>query len=164
MAGRVAGLQRRARTAVVRGFFDQYPDPDNRITRAGSYDDTGVPRIDIRWRFTEADRASVLVFIERLAERLWKGGVGRLDSSGLRASDNWDLTALHSHFLGGTRMGSDPRHSVTDSDGRVHGVANLFIAGPSLFPTYGFANPVMTIIALSLRSAARIKRDLSGLC
>lgn len=158
--GRAARLQRNARMAVLRGFFDQYPDPANRLTRSTELDADGVPKLDIRWRFREADRASVLAFLDRLGARLAAGGVGHLDSSGLRASNDWELTALHSHFMGGTRMGTDPRHSVTNPEGRVHGVPNLFVAGPSLFPTFGNANPVMTITALSLRLADRLLIDL----
>ncbi|MCC5974543.1 MAG: GMC family oxidoreductase [Rubellimicrobium sp.] len=162
LVGRAARLQRRARMAVLRGFLDQYPDPENRLTRSFAIDEGGMPKVNIRWRFTEADRASVLAFLDRLGARLAAAGVGQLDSSGLRASDDWELTALHSHFMGGTRMGIDPRRSVTDAQGKVHGVPNLFIAGPSLFPTFGNANPVMTITALSLRLAERVHVELGA--
>ena len=50
-------------------------------------------------------------------------------------------------------MHADPRHGVVDADGRVHGTHNLFIAGASVFPTAGFANPTLTIVALALRLA-----------
>lgn len=160
MVGRAAQLQRRARLAVLRGFFDQYPDPANRLMRSKELDADGVPKLDIRWRFTDADRASVLAFLDHLGARIAVARLGHLDSSGLRASADWELTALHSHFMGGTRMGIDPRHSVTDPEGRVHGVPNLFVAGPSLFPTFGNANPVMTIMALSLRLAERLLSDV----
>ena len=51
-----------------------------------------------------------------------------------------------------TRMGTDPKTSVTDSNCRVHGYSNLFIAGSSLFTTGGYQNPTMTIVALAARS------------
>ena len=56
--------------------------------------------------------------------------------------------------MGTTRMHPDPRKGVVDDDCRVHGTANLFIAGPSVFPTGGYANPTLTIVALAF-SAAR---------
>lgn len=43
---------------------------------------------------------------------------------------------------------------------RVHGISNLFIAGPSVFPTGGYANPSLTIVALAVRLADHIKREL----
>jgi len=60
------------------------------------------------------------------------------------------------HHIGTTRMSADPRHGVTDDRGRVHGIANLHVAGSSLFPTSGWANPTLTIVALALRTADAI--------
>ncbi len=64
--------------------------------------------------------------------------------------------------MGTTRMASDPRRGVTDGWGRVHGLPNLHIAGSSLFPTAGWANPTLTILALSLRTADRIADELDA--
>jgi len=60
------------------------------------------------------------------------------------------------HIIGTTKMGDDPATSVTDSFGRCHDVSNMFIAGSSLFPTEGTANPTLTLAALALRTAAAI--------
>jgi choline dehydrogenase-like flavoprotein len=49
---------------------------------------------------------------------------------------------------------------VVDLTSRVHGVANLYIAGSSVFPTSGSANPTLTIVALALRLAEELKRQL----
>ena len=53
--------------------------------------------------------------------------------------------------MGTTRMHRDAKKGVVDENSRIHGVSNLFIAGPSVFPTGGHANPVLTLIALTLR-------------
>ena len=66
------------------------------------------------------------------------------------------------HHMGTTRMASDPRRGVADGWGRVHGLPNLHIAGSSLFPTGGWANPTLTILALALRSADRIAHELDS--
>jgi len=62
--------------------------------------------------------------------------------------------------MGTHRMGSDPKTSVTDADGRTHDHPNLFLAGAGLFPTYGTANPTLTLAALALRSASAIQSEL----
>jgi choline dehydrogenase-like flavoprotein len=49
---------------------------------------------------------------------------------------------------------------VVGADGRVHGTANLCVAGPSVFPTGGHANPMLTIVALALRLAAHLRARL----
>ena len=64
----------------------------------------------------------------------------------------------HHHHLGTTRMHTDPKQGVVDSDCRVHGVSNLFVAGSSVFPTAGSANPTLTIVALAARPADHLKR------
>ena len=58
-------------------------------------------------------------------------------------------------------MANDPRQGVTDPFGRVHGIDNLYIAGSSLFPTSGWANPTLTIVALALRTADHIAKRLA---
>ena len=63
--------------------------------------------------------------------------------------------------MGTTRMHADPRQGVVDADCRVHGVANLFVAGSSVFPTGGSANPTLTIIALALRLADHLQAEFA---
>lgn len=57
------------------------------------------------------------------------------------------------HQAGTCRMGEDPKNSVTDPFGRVHGIPNLFVADGSLHPTNGGFNPVLTIMANAHRVA-----------
>ena len=57
-------------------------------------------------------------------------------------------------------MHPDPRRGVLDEHARVHSVSNLFVAGSSVFPTSGFANPTLTIVALTLRLAEHVDKQL----
>jgi choline dehydrogenase-like flavoprotein len=150
---------------LVRG--EQAPNPDSRITLTGDRDATGVPRVKLDWRLSEIDVRSVSALVETLRRELQRLGLGRAEPAQWLASDRWKSDPLISshpiggyHHMGTTRMGSDPRTSVTDADGRVHGLANLWVAGSSLFPTGGWANPTLTIVALALRSAEKISAEL----
>ena len=67
------------------------------------------------------------------------------------------LTGGH-HHMGTTRMHVDPKRGVANENCQVHGISNLFIAGSSLFPTSGCANPTLTIVALAVRLADHMKR------
>ena len=64
------------------------------------------------------------------------------------------------HHMGTTRMSIEPGEGVVDAECRVHGLDNLYIAGSSVFPTSGNANPTLTIIALAMRMADHLKREM----
>jgi choline dehydrogenase-like flavoprotein len=61
------------------------------------------------------------------------------------------------HPAGATPLASDTRRGVVDEHSQVHGVGGVFVAGTSVFPTNGHANPTLTLMALALRLADRIK-------
>ena len=66
------------------------------------------------------------------------------------------------HHAGTTRMAASLVDGVVDADCRVHGVGNLYVAGASVFPTAGYANPVLTIVALAARLAERLGGSAAG--
>jgi len=66
------------------------------------------------------------------------------------------------HQMGTARMSRDPAHGVTNPYGRTHEVPNLFLSDGSVFPTAGAANPTLTIVALALRQAEYISRELAA--
>jgi choline dehydrogenase-like flavoprotein len=55
-------------------------------------------------------------------------------------------------------MSADPASGVVDANCRVHGMHNLYVAGSSVFPTYGAAPPTLTIVALALRLAGHLRQ------
>ena len=139
---------------------EQAPDPDSRVTLGDATDALGLPEIRLDWRLSEADKRSLQAVHRTIAEEF-----GRRVSAGCRI-DEWltaDLTTWSSEMIGGnhhmgtTRMSDDPRTGVVDRDCRVHGMANLFVAGSSVFPTGGSANPTLTIVALALRLADHLQ-------
>ncbi|HYE26907.1 MAG TPA: GMC family oxidoreductase [Allosphingosinicella sp.] len=150
---------------LVRG--EQAPNPASRVTLTGEKDASGLPRVKLDWRLSEIDVRSVSVLVDTLGTELQRLGLGRVEPAAWLSSGAWKTDPLISshpiggyHHMGTTRMGRDPRTSVTDADGRVHGLANLWMAGSSLFPTGGWANPTLTIVALALRSAEKIATEL----
>jgi choline dehydrogenase-like flavoprotein len=157
--GRLAGLQRKARLFMLRGFLDQYPDRENRISLSSQCDKYGDRKVNLSWKFSEQDKQSVLTFFAKLNDELTAQGIGHIETS-LSEIDEWPLIGVHSHFMGTTRMGDAPEHAVVDKDCKVFGTENLFISGPSTFSTGGYANPFFTIAALSLRLADHLNKNL----
>jgi choline dehydrogenase-like flavoprotein len=148
---------------VVRA--EQAPNPDSRVMLAQATDALGVPRVKLDWRTSSLDRVSVAGLVNALDTEFRRLGLGEVEPAPWLAdtSEKWQVDPLISahpiggfHHMGATRMSSDPRQGVTDSHGRIHGIANLYVAGSSLFPTSGWANPTLTIIALALRTADAI--------
>jgi choline dehydrogenase-like flavoprotein len=99
----------------------------------------------------------------RLLDRtLRAAGVGRLELAFPDHPERWSAAAFGGkHHMGTTRMHASPDRGVVDADGRVHGVPNLFVAGSSVFPTAGFANPTLTIVALASRLGEHLRRILA---
>jgi choline dehydrogenase-like flavoprotein len=60
------------------------------------------------------------------------------------------------HPMGTARIAADPGEGVCASDGSVNGVAGLYVADASLFPTSVGVNPMMTVIAFAKQVAAGI--------
>lgn len=56
-------------------------------------------------------------------------------------------------------MGNNPHASVVNQWGQVHGHDNLFVADGSVHVTNGGFNPVLTILALALRTAEHIAQS-----
>jgi hypothetical protein len=159
---RLAGRARPAVRAVrLRNFMEMQPDPENRVQLSSRQDEFGVPLARVRHRCTELDRRSLIALHEKLETELPRAGLGRLESDLARA-DPWPIAQDASHHMGTTRMGLDPATSVVDAHGRVHSLANLYLAGSSVFPTSGSANPTFTIVALSIRLAEHLRGELRG--
>jgi choline dehydrogenase-like flavoprotein len=67
------------------------------------------------------------------------------------------LPLFSAHQMGTCRLGADPKTSVADPYGEVHGVRGLFVADASGFPTASGVNPMLSVMALAHRVAQRIK-------
>lgn len=138
---------------------EQQPNPLSRVTLGEERDALGLPRLRIDWHYTRRDVETVQRALTLFAREVDHWRVGRFEYN--PQTVEMEMTrygAYGGHHLGTARMGSDPRSSVTDAQGRVHGIDNLFVAGGALFPTSGQANPTLTIVALALRTAAHLKQ------
>jgi choline dehydrogenase-like flavoprotein len=137
---------------------EQIPRHDSRVLLTEKRDSLGMRRIKVDWRYSPEDIISVERTLQTIDDELRRTGLGRFDFD--RATLEEDLLrfgAYGGHHVGTTRMGSDPRTSVVDSNSAVHGVANLFIASSSVFPTSSQANPTMMIVAQALRLTQHIQ-------
>lgn len=60
--------------------------------------------------------------------------------------------------MGALRMSKSHDDGIDNPDLRLHTVDNVCIVGSAVFPTSGYANPTLTIVALALGLAEFLKR------
>jgi len=136
----------------IAALLEQEPDPENRVEPDwDNLDEIGLPRPKLTYwhgEYTKNGWEQAKPLFTKILEEVGATDIEFSEPGGA------------GHVLATTRMGDDPATSVTDSYGRTHDHPNLFIAGGSLFPTVGTANPTLTIVALALRSAELIGQEL----
>jgi choline dehydrogenase-like flavoprotein len=138
---------------------EQVPNPDSRVTLGADRDRLGQPTVQLNWQLSPIDISSSIRTQVILQEELLRAGLGvsYIEMEDITPPKN--LTGGW-HHMGTTRMHIDPHQGVVDANCKVHGISNLYIAGPSVFPTGGQANPVCTIVALTIRLADHLKKIL----
>ncbi len=156
-----------AASAVVNLNWEQTPDESSRITLNPEQVDPifGQPVAHIDWRLNETDKRSAVRALEISMEFLRARGASRqqmiTDVSG--GAEEWtflpDEGALETgdHHMGALRMSAAAEDGIVDINSRLHKVDNLYIAGSAVFPTGGYANPTLTLVALALRLADHLK-------
>lgn len=154
---RISLVGRKGNLLTVRAFIDQSGSANNRVTLSDKVCESGLPLASIQWVFSEKDWVNVDEFMNMFSEQLTKAGIGEFQ---YRRPSTGEFTGIHSHFLGGTRCGTKRSTSVVDHDLKVHGLNNLYVSGPSVFPSFGYSNPFYTIAALSLRLADHISSSM----
>ena len=164
-----AGVDAAAAAAGFRAFelstrIEQAPDPDSRVTLDTERDALGVPRARLHWKLNDLDKRSIRELYGILGTEIGRAGVGRVQvMEYLRDPDDrsWpDFTGGGWHHMGTTRMSDNPKTGVVDANCRVHGIANLHVAGSSCYATAGAVNPTLTLVALSLRLSDRLKNNV----
>ena len=139
---------------------EQAPHSDNHVSLNSERDALGMRRLVVDWRWHAEDQAATMRAQELYAEEFRRAGLGEFK---IARENGGPKVLLHStaHYMGMTRMHTDPQQGVVDADCKVHGVDNLSVVSSSVFPTGGFANPTLTIVALALRTADRLKAELA---
>jgi choline dehydrogenase-like flavoprotein len=137
------------------------PNRDSRVTLSPDrVDALGMPRVRVDWQLGEQVKRTCDRSIAIFADELRRGGVADVELFEPLEGRPWpEFPALPWdnlgiwHHMGTTRMADSPRQGVVDRDGKVHGLANLYVAGSSVFPSFGANYPTITIAALAFKLA-----------
>jgi choline dehydrogenase-like flavoprotein len=167
LRSRLVDKQKVRRKAERTGFLvssEQVPDRDSRVELADRKDWLGLPITRTNWRVGELETRSQAVLAQTIAAEFARLGLPPIRlADWVRSGRVEDAQFVDGcHPIGTTRMADEPRQGVVDADCQVHGVDGLYVAGSSVFPTAGHANPTLMIVALAVRLAEHLKERLAA--
>jgi hypothetical protein len=154
--------------AIVNINWEQVPNEASAITLDPAHTDPifGQPVTHLNWQMRSEDKRTAVRALEIAEAYLRQRGAIDFqyitDLSG--DADHWSFPpdegalATGDHHMGALRMSAKSDDGIVNPNSRLHMVDNLYVAGCSVFPTGGFANPTLTIVALALRLADHLKR------
>jgi choline dehydrogenase-like flavoprotein len=150
---------RKQKRLELRCIVEQRPSPESRVMLSNQVDRYGIPLPKIDWRVSEQEVQTIRATAKCLDQELGRLYIGK------RTVEPWieQDQGLPPHFLdiahpiGTTRMSNSRDSGVIDESCEVYGTRGLFVAGSSVFPTSGHANPTQMIVALAIRLAETLK-------
>lgn len=133
---------------------EDMPQETNRVTLNGDVKDQfGLPAPNVNFSDHPNDVA--------MRNYAYKQGQAIYDAVG--ATRTFPTPPYPStHNLGTNRMSDNPRDGVVNRWGQTHDIANLFVSDGSQFTTGAAENPTLTIVALAIRQADHIAREMSA--
>ncbi len=142
-------------------YFEQVPNRDSTVTLSEEKNALGQRYARLDWRLSELDRKCVREAHKIIAHEVGQSGFGRYNN---QLPDDEDVILEGArggyHHMATTRMSDDPSRGVVDRNCRLHDVPNIHVAGSSVFPTAGWPNPTLTIVALALRLSDHLKMEI----
>ena len=143
---------------VLYARTEQSPNPCSRVTLSDDTDSLGMRRVRLDWKMSDIDRRTLLLVSAVARAEFARLGLGRVTEADWISEGVWPPRFdAGPHHMGTTRMSATPRDGVVDRNAKLHSVDNLYVAGSSIFPTGGHANPTLTLLATSLRLAEHIR-------
>ncbi|MEO1476569.1 MAG: GMC family oxidoreductase [Pseudomonadota bacterium] len=143
----------------LENYFEQVPNWNSRVTLSDKRDPAGRPLTRLDWKLSQQDHDCVVKAHNLLAREVGRSSFGRMRIE-IEPEPEILLPGCRggAHHMGTARMSDHPSDGVTDKNARVHSTTNLYVAGSALFPTVGWINPTMTIVATSLKLADHLKQ------
>ncbi|WP_271023676.1 GMC family oxidoreductase [Rhizobium sp. RCAM05973] len=157
---RKRGLSHRSTELRFDAMAEQRLDPESRVTLSKQRDRLGQPLARVDWKIGSCEIESIKRFAQIMVDEFDRVGLPRPQLADWIEADDSGAAAFMdmAHPSCTTRMGTDPLTSVVDPNAMVHGIDGLFVAGSSVFPTPGHANPTLMVLTLAIRLADHLKR------
>jgi choline dehydrogenase-like flavoprotein len=153
----------RSSSIFLRVFSEQWPDANNRVELSDQIDALGIPIPRLKWKVNDLEIRTLRVLTQLIKKEIERLHLGVVSIEPWLANGEQHPERHISdqyHHAGTTRMSADSKTGVVDTECKVHGISNLYVVSGSVFPTSGYANPTLTIIALAVRAADTLKTAL----
>ena len=136
-------------------FAEMLPRPDNRVTLDPDRRDAwGIPALHIDCTYDEAQFALARDQTQGLRELAEVGGI---EITRLEEEPRAPGSAIHE--CGTARMGTDPGSSVLDVNNQCWDAQGLYLTDAACFPSQGYQNPTLTILALTARACQHALKE-----
>ncbi|BBH45955.1 FAD-dependent oxidoreductase [Pseudomonas sp. KU43P] len=146
---------------VISTMIEQFPNVQSHLSLLDEKDALGVGKVNVNWALSDDDRHTIKCIGSELAKQFAEMGLGFVKLNEFVYDPSLPLKLQpHAHHMGTTRMAASPEFGVVDSDCKVFGTHNLYVAGSSIFATSGASNPTMPLLQFALRLADHLDEKL----
>lgn len=140
--------------AIISLMIEQESIPSSYIALADELDDLGQKKIRVNWDISFETWKTVMAITNNLKnefERLNFGGIDYYENITIENKDWKKLLSDVNHHMGGCRMSDVPEKGIVNSNLKIWGISNAYIASTAVFPTASHSNPTLTLLALCQR-------------
>ena len=150
-------------SGVVTTLTEQSPNKASRVSLTDDLDAFKLRKAHLHIEMSEFDKSTIRKLAKRMASDIADLGIGRMKLPDYILDESKDIVSWpHAHHMGTTRMAESEEFGVVDSNSKVFGVDNLYMAGASVFSTGGGNNPTLPLVQLSLRLADHLLENLGS--
>jgi hypothetical protein len=136
-------------------IFEQTPNQGSFVTLSQKLGKDGTPLARLNWYIPPEEIARYRKGVVMFCGLINQYGLAKARLVGDAMATDWNKLGFGNacHQMGTTRMAHNAAGGVVDANSKVFGLANMYIAGSSVFPSTDIVNPTLNLTALTARLA-----------
>ena len=143
-------------TMGVAIICEDLPDSANKVELDhNNMDVNGIPGVKVSYQLSINSKRMMSYGLKKARNVLKASGAIKTSGFGPIRNTGW-------HLFGTTCMGVNPKESVVNTNGAVHGIKGAYVFDASVFVTSSCVNPANTIQALSLYLSDKLSEDIKN--
>ena len=156
------GLPRKLIGCNFEGIVEQEPLAHNRVLLSDQKNALGEPLPLVEWEPGERPIRTLRQLGVHMEKQFQHAGLPAPTVQDWVRDNNLPVPLIDmAHTSGTTRMSTDETTGVVDENCQVRHTQGVYMAGGSVLPTCGHANPTLMIVSLAIRLADHLKQDLN---